>query len=205
MTTLRAPSALLRPWFSRLLSPWLTLALVAQLGMGAATAQTQQATPPTQPPQGSGAAPTTSAAPLKSATVDDFVNQLAPPPALTRSLGRNIVPQKRQIDLVVNFDFDSTRLQPASRPLLENLAQAMNTERLGAIRFKVEGHTDGKGTAKYNDELSARRAQAVAEFLANQGVAATRLEAQGKGFAELLNKDRPDAAENRRVRIVTVD
>jgi outer membrane protein OmpA-like peptidoglycan-associated protein len=69
----------------------------------------------------------------------------------------------------------------------------------------VEGHTDGKGTAKYNDELSTRRAQAVAEFLATQGVAATRLEAQGKGFAELLNKDRPDAAENRRVRIVTVD
>jgi outer membrane protein OmpA-like peptidoglycan-associated protein len=188
-----------------LLSPWLTLALGAQLGMGAATAQTQQAVPPTQQPQGSGAAPTTSAAPLKSATVDDFVNQLAPPPALTRSLGRNIVPQRRQIDLVVNFDFDSARLQPASRPLLENLAQAMNTERLGAIRFKVEGHTDGKGTARYNEELSARRAQAVAEFLATQGVAASRLAAQGKGFSELLNKDRPDAAENRRVRIVTVD
>jgi outer membrane protein OmpA-like peptidoglycan-associated protein len=204
MTTLRAPSAFSRPWFSRWLSSGLALALVAQLGMGAATAQTQQAAPPTQPTQGSGAAPITSAAPLKSATVDDFVNQLAPP-ALTRSLGRNIVPQKRQIDLVVNFDFDSARLQPASRPLLENLAQAMNTERLGAIRFKVEGHTDGKGTAKYNDELSARRAQAVAEFLASQGVAATRLEAQGKGFSELLNKDRPDAAENRRVRIVTVD
>ena len=155
-----------------------------------------------QSPQGSMTAPNT--APVKSATVDDFVSQLAPP-ALTRSLGRNIVPQKRQMDLVVNFDFDSAKLQAASRPLLENLAQAMNTERLSAIRFKVEGHTDGKGTAKYNDELSARRAQAVAEFLASQGVAATRLEAQGKGFSELLNKDRPEAPENRRVRIVTVD
>lgn len=168
-------------------------AWVLALAAGVAAAQVSQGTP-TVP----------NAAPVKSATVDDFVSQLAPP-ALTRSLGRNIVPQKRQIDLVVNFDFDSAKLQAGSRPLLENLAQAMNTERLGAIRFKVEGHTDGKGTAKYNDELSARRAQAVAEFLASQGVAATRLEAQGKGFSELLNKDRPDAAENRRVRIVTVD
>lgn len=144
-------------------------------------------------------------APIGRATADELVDKLAPPPvATTRSL-RNIVPQRRQIDLVVNFDFDSARLQPASRPLLESLAQAMNNERLQAIRFKVEGHTDGKGTARYNDELSARRAQAVAAFLAEQGVSATRLETVGKGFSELLVPDRPEAAENRRVRIVTVD
>jgi outer membrane protein OmpA-like peptidoglycan-associated protein len=144
-------------------------------------------------------------APIGHATADELVDKLAPPPvATTRSL-RNIVPQRRQIDLVVNFDFDSARLQPASRPLLESLAQAMNNERLQAIRFKVEGHTDGKGTARYNDELSARRSQAVAAFLAEQGVSSTRLETVGKGFTELLVPDRPEAAENRRVRIVTVD
>jgi OOP family OmpA-OmpF porin len=176
-----------------LMRPWRPLILAAVVCT--ATAQQLQSSAPVQ------AAPQ---APIKNATVDDFVNQLAPP-ALTRSLSRNIVPQKRQIDLVVNFDFDSAKLQAASRPLLENLAQAMNTERMGAIRFRVEGHTDGKGTAKYNDELSARRAQAVAEFLALNGVPATRLEAQGKGFSELLNRAHPDAAENRRVRIVTVD
>jgi outer membrane protein OmpA-like peptidoglycan-associated protein len=144
-------------------------------------------------------------APIGRATADELVDKLAPPPvATTRSL-RNIVPQRRQIDLVVNFDFDSARLQPASRPLLESLAQAMNNERLQAIRFKVEGHTDGKGTARYNDELSARRSQAVAAFLAEQGVSSTRLETVGKGFTELLVPDRPEAAENRRVRIVTVD
>lgn len=144
-------------------------------------------------------------APIGRATADELVDKLAPPPvATTRSL-RNIVPQRQQIDLVVNFDFDSARLQPASRPILESLAQAMNNERLQAIRFKVEGHTDGKGTARYNDELSARRAQAVAAFLAEHGVSATRLETVGKGFSELLVPDRPEAAENRRVRIVTVD
>jgi outer membrane protein OmpA-like peptidoglycan-associated protein len=38
-----------------------------------------------------------------------------------------------------------------------------------------------------------------------QGVAGARLETQGKGFSELLVPGRPEAAENRRVRIVTVD
>jgi OOP family OmpA-OmpF porin len=142
--------------------------------------------------------------PIGRATAEELVEKLAAPPATTRSL-RNIVPQRRQIDLVVNFDFDSARLQAASRPLLESLAQAMNNERLQTIRFKVEGHTDGKGTARYNEALSDRRAQAVAAFLVEQGVAAARLETQGKGFSELLVPDRPEASENRRVRIVTVD
>ena len=145
-------------------------------------------------------------APLKNATVEEMVNKLAPAPATatTRSL-RNIAPQVRQIDLVVNFDFDSAKLQSASRPLLENLAQAMNNDRLKSTRFKVEGHTDAKGSAKYNDELSSRRAQAVAEFLASQGVAVERIQSQGKGFTQLLNPQQPEAAENRRVRIVAID
>jgi outer membrane protein OmpA-like peptidoglycan-associated protein len=69
----------------------------------------------------------------------------------------------------------------------------------------VEGHTDAKGSAKYNDELSSRRAQAVAEFLASQGVAVERIQSQGKGFTQLLNPQQPEAAENRRVRIVAID
>jgi outer membrane protein OmpA-like peptidoglycan-associated protein len=68
----------------------------------------------------------------------------------------------------------------------------------------VEGHTDAKGSARYNEELSARRARSVVEFLQGKGVSVERLQAQGKGFSELLNKEQPEAAENRRVRIVTV-
>jgi len=68
----------------------------------------------------------------------------------------------------------------------------------------IEGHTDAKGTAKYNLELSTRRAQAVVDYLKSQSVAIDRLEAVGKGFNELLNEDDPLAAENRRVRIVAV-
>ncbi len=141
---------------------------------------------------------------VADASVQDIVDKLAPAP-LTRSLSRNIVPQRRQIDLVINFDFDSARLQPQTLPQLQRLADALKTERLQAARFLVEGHTDAKGTARYNEDLSARRARAVVAFLQAEGVANERLQAEGKGFTDLLNKEQPMAAENRRVRIVALD
>jgi OOP family OmpA-OmpF porin len=145
-------------------------------------------------------------APVANASVEDIVNKLAPQAASrTRSISRNIVPQQRQIDLVVNFDFDSAHLQPQSVPLLERLAEAMKSERLQPVRFRVEGHTDAKGSPRYNEELSARRAGTVVEFLQGQGVCAQRLQAEGRGFSDLLNKQQPLSAENRRVRIVALD
>lgn len=140
---------------------------------------------------------------VERATAEQLVDQLAPTQPLTRSLSRNIAPESRQIDLVINFDFDSDRLQPRSRPLLENLAEALNNPRLQGLKFRVEGHTDAKGAARYNEELSTRRARTVAEYLQGRGVPAERLRAEGKGFSNLLNKDQPEAPENRRVRIVT--
>ena len=77
----------------------------------------------------------------------------------------------------------------------------MTSERLSALKFKVEGHTDAKGKNEYNQELSARRALAVQAYLIDQNVAAERLQAEGKGASELLVPEKPLASENRRVRI----
>lgn len=160
--------------------------------------------------------------PLRDTSVDNMVEQLAPPltappaaagsPAV-RSL-RNLVPQPvaapdisppRQLDLVVAFDFDSATLTGQGRALLDKLAQALGSDRLAASRFRIEGHTDAKGAAAYNQTLSERRAQAVVSHLIRQGVASERLQAVGMGFEALLLKDQPFAAENRRVRILTLE
>lgn len=138
---------------------------------------------------------------VQHASKDDLIEKLTPPaPPATRSL-RNIAPKPVNVDLSINFDFDSARLQASSKPLLDNLAQAMNSERLGALKFKVEGHTDAKGKADYNRELSSRRASAVQAYLIAQNVTADRLEAEGKGASDLLTPEKPLASENRRVRI----
>ena len=143
-----------------------------------------------------------STAPPSERSVDEIVEQLAPRPVTTTRGLRNLVPVVRQIDLVVPFDFDSARLQAPSRPQLQRLAEAMGSLRLATTRFKVQGHTDARGTAAYNDDLSARRARAVAEFLQTHGVGADRLQAEGKGASELLDPARPESPDNRRVRIV---
>lgn len=141
--------------------------------------------------------------PLDRATPEQIAEQLAPTPTATRSL-RNIVPVPGDINLIVNFEFDSHALQSTSMPLLESLAKAMNSSQLQGMRFRVEGHTDAKGSRKYNVDLSERRARAVVDFLRAQGVSPARLSSLGKGPDDLLNKERPFAAENRRVRIVAV-
>ena len=85
--------------------------------------------------------------PIKSATALDLVEKLAPAEdqPKTRSMGsRNIIPQPKSINQVIQFDLDSARLKPDSMPLLSSLVEAMKNDRLAAIKFKVEGHTDAR-------------------------------------------------------------
>jgi outer membrane protein OmpA-like peptidoglycan-associated protein len=142
---------------------------------------------------------------MKGATVDELLDKLAEPASGTRTRSlRNLQLKPRAVDLSIGFDYDSATIQPGSRVLLESLATALQHERLIAQRFTVEGHTDAKGSATYNQRLSTRRAQAVVAFLSERGVNVDRLQAQGKGFTELLDPQRPFAAENRRVRITVL-
>jgi outer membrane protein OmpA-like peptidoglycan-associated protein len=110
-------------------------------------------------------------------------------------------PPPPSISLQIRFDFDSDRIQPHSTAALDNLARALQSESLRAKAFDVIGHTDGVGGFGYNMSLSQRRANAVRSYLMSQGVDPRRLRTIGKGPTELLNKDRPEAAENRRVEI----
>ena len=144
----------------------------------------------------------------RAPTVEQMVQSLTPQPK-TRGFSagrqeggtRNLIPV---LDLTVNFDFDSARLREDSKALLQDLAAALLDPRLSEYRFRVEGHTDAKGTAAYNDQLSERRAQAVVSYLSSTGVATERLEPIGKGFRELLNPADPTAPLNRRVRVLTL-
>jgi len=138
-------------------------------------------------------------APLK---VEEMVRALTPPP-MTRSLGgttRNLQPT---LDLTIQFDLDSAKLKPDSMPLLSSLVEAMKNDRLAAIKFKVEGHTDAQGSEQHNLKLSQSRAESVMAYLTSQGVNKERLTGEGKGFSDLLLPEKPKAAENRRVRITT--
>jgi outer membrane protein OmpA-like peptidoglycan-associated protein len=138
-------------------------------------------------------------------SVDDMVRALKPPPVRSRGLGRSLMVERAQIDLTVEFDFDSARLRPESLPLLDRLSSAMKSDGLKGLRFRIEGHTDAVGSPDYNMKLSNRRAQTVGDFLGVQGVDQARLESVGKGASEPIVLADPLAAANRRVRIVTIE
>jgi outer membrane protein OmpA-like peptidoglycan-associated protein len=106
--------------------------------------------------------------------------------------------------LQIQFDFNSATVKPESKEALANLASAMQSKDLLDAKFVIEGHTDAKGKQDYNQRLSQHRADSVREFLVSKGVGSVRLSAAGKGSTELSNKDDPNAAENRRVKIVNL-
>lgn len=143
--------------------------------------------------------------PITAASVNDLIEKLAPGPTETgtRSI-RNLAPKPRTIDLTVQFSFGSAHLQDVSKPLLASLAEAMGSDRIMSLRFSIEGHTDAVGKASYNQQLSEKRAQSVMDFLMRNGVSKDRLTAVGKGHSEPLLPEKPEAMENRRVRITTL-
>ena len=107
------------------------------------------------------------------------------------------------------FAFDSADLSPGAADNLGKAADAIRSGAPGPIA--IIGHTDGKGTDGYNQPLSERRAQAVAEWMKQQvGVRQRRFLVSGKGkSAPIVPNTRPDGsddpagrAKNRRVEII---
>lgn len=108
--------------------------------------------------------------------------------------------KKVSIDLRVQFDFDQTEIKSQYVARLREFAAFMKAHP-GTVA-EIEGHTDGKGTAKYNQKLSERRASAVRHWLVNEGgIAAGRLVAAGYGLSRPVASNKTDEgrALNRRV------
>ncbi|MGH8511625.1 MAG: OmpA family protein [Gammaproteobacteria bacterium] len=149
----------------------------------------------------------------KTPTKQEFIERLTP----DRNAGsegslefRSIMPgggtpTKKAVSIQVNFEYDSYRLTPEAKIVLNNLAEAMQDKALKDNRFLIEGHTDAVGSAEYNQSLSARRAESVRNFLASSlGVDANRLKTTGRGEEELLDKGHPGSGVNRRVQVVNL-
>jgi outer membrane protein OmpA-like peptidoglycan-associated protein len=82
----------------------------------------------------------------------------------------------------------------------------MSDEQLKGTVFFINGHTDAKGGADYNQTLSERRAEAVKRFLIEEfRLPADTLVGLGHGKSKLKNTADPLAGENRRVQIVNTE
>jgi OOP family OmpA-OmpF porin len=106
----------------------------------------------------------------------------------------------------IHFDTDKATIKPESDPVLDAIATLLR-DHPELRRVRVEGHTDNRGTAPYNKDLSLRRARSVVRALVDRGIASERLVYEGYGF------DRPVAdngtalgrAKNRRVEFLILE
>lgn len=120
-----------------------------------------------------------------------------------KELKAEVTPQEISIDLSADvlFDFDKSDLKPAAETQLNNLLTVVNSRPNAAVG--IEGHTDVRGSASYNQALSEQRAESVRTWLANHGVALGRLTATGAGASRPLRSGNTEADHqaNRRVEI----
>ena len=106
------------------------------------------------------------------------------------------------ISFQVEFAFNSAQLTPDATRVLDNLGQALVSPELSGYRYRVAGHTDGVGSAGYNQVLSQRRAASVRDYLVQRyQLPSQRFEVVGMGMTQLLDPANPASAANRRVEV----
>ncbi len=110
----------------------------------------------------------------------------------------------------IYYNFNDATLRPDARKDLDLLISLLKQQ--PTVKIELASHTDARGTARYNEDLSQRRADGVVEYLIEKGIAKDRLSPVGYGESEPRNRCRDgvncteqEHARNRRteVRILT--
>jgi OOP family OmpA-OmpF porin len=110
-------------------------------------------------------------------------------------------PETTSLQADAFFDFDKYFIREDAKPELDRIADVMIADT--TTQFLVWGFTDTVGTPEYNQGLSERRANAVADYLEGRGVSRERMVIQGFGETNLAveTPDQTPEPRNRRVEI----
>jgi len=103
------------------------------------------------------------------------------------------------VRLHVNFDYDKSDISEEYIPRIKEVVNFMNEN--SDYSVVIDGHTDARGSEKYNLALSVRRANAVADELVSRGVDRSKITVNGYGETNPIatNKTEDGRAQNRRV------
>ena len=113
-----------------------------------------------------------------------------------------LIPLKANTSILlnnINFATASAEIMPESYSELDRVVKLLNENK--GLRIEISAHTDNVGTAQYNIVLSDRRAQAVLNYLVENGVDPLALISKGYGLTKPLvpNTTEENRAKNRRV------
>jgi len=117
-----------------------------------------------------------------------------------------IITDKEVVLNNVYFDFDKSNITSQGANELDKLVGVMK-QYPGMVIF-VKSHTDSKGSAPYNLNLSERRAQSTVQYLMSKGITKDRISGKGFGSSELKINCAPcteeEHAQNRRSEFLIV-
>ncbi len=111
--------------------------------------------------------------------------------------------EERTMRLNIEFDTDKADIKPQYFDELKRVADVMNAN--PDITVEIGGHTDNTGSEAYNNDLSARRANSVKDYLVEKfGISADRLKAVGYGPSRPVadNSTSEGRQKNRRIEAV---
>jgi outer membrane protein OmpA-like peptidoglycan-associated protein len=148
--------------------------------------------------------------PAAATAEDHFVQTLRN--RTTRSLSLDereeiatIAKDKPNIDLEINFDYNSADISAKSLPTAQALGRALTNPDLKGSTFVVAGYTDAAGGEAYNQDLSERRADAIKRYLTDKfSIPGPDLVTVGYGKTKLKDPAHPLSGVNRRVQVVNM-
>jgi outer membrane protein OmpA-like peptidoglycan-associated protein len=102
----------------------------------------------------------------------------------------------------LSFDAGSARIRPDAQAMYDRIAGVLMS--YGHTVVHIVCHTDASGSDPYNQDLSQRRAAALAAYLGSRGLPGVRVRAQGRGESEAVadNNSAAGRKRNRRVEIL---
>jgi peptidoglycan-associated lipoprotein len=105
---------------------------------------------------------------------------------------------RRAFSTAIYFDYDRSELKPEARAALDSKIPLLRANT--AVRIRIAGHADERGSDSYNMGLSQRRAASAKAYLVSQGIAADRIETVGFGEERpaAMGSDENAWAQNRR-------
>ena len=114
-----------------------------------------------------------------------------------------LVTEGRFVTRGILFDVNSDKIKGESYGVLKEISTVLKEN--AELKIKIIGHTDSDGDDKSNLDLSKRRAESVKAMLSKEfGIDATRIQADGKGESEPVDKNTSSEgkANNRRVEFI---
>ena len=105
------------------------------------------------------------------------------------------------------FDFDSANLTDNAKLIIDERIDRFKGRVKATTKMQIVGHTDSSGSEEYNQKLSEKRAQAVADYILahamRDDMTADKIQVTGKGESEpaASNDTREGRMQNRRVEV----